>query len=47
MCIRDSFSGVALGLVMPLALLAAIVFTWACGRARWSAVPVRLGVKFA
>ena len=41
------FSGVALGLVMPLALLAAIVFTWAYGRARWSAVPVRLGVKFA
>lgn len=41
------FSGVALGLVMPLALLAAIVSTWAYGRARWSAVPVRLGVKFA
>lgn len=41
------FSGVALGLVMPLAFLAAIVFTWAYGRARWSAVPVRLGVKFA
>lgn len=41
------FSGVALGLVMPLALLAAIVFTWAYGRARWSVVPVRLGVKFA
>jgi len=41
------FSGVALGLVMPLAFLAAIVFTWAYGRARWLAVPVRLGVKFA
>lgn len=41
------FSGAALGVVLPLALFAAIVFTWAYGRARWSVVPARLGVKLA
>ncbi len=41
------FSGVALGFVMPLALLTAIAFTWAYGRSRWSGATARLGIKFA
>lgn len=41
------FSGVALGIVLPLAIACIIGFVWAYGRARWSAAPLRLGLKFA
>lgn len=41
------FSGVALGIVLPLAIACIIGFVWAYGRARWSEAPLRLGFKFA
>ncbi|MDO4437417.1 MAG: hypothetical protein Q4B77_05640 [Coriobacteriaceae bacterium] len=40
-------SGVALGIVLPLALLCVIAFVWAYGRARWSAAPLQVGAKLA
>ena len=41
------FSGVALGVVLPLSVVCIIGFVWAYGRARWSEAPLRLGLKFA